>query len=359
MRAMMLTGNGGLDKLQWRDDAPVPVPGAGEVLIKVAAASVNNTDINTRIGWYAKTVRGDTGSGAVDGLESGLEGEAVDNSDSSWSGADVNFPRIQGADCCGRIVAVGDGVDPSRIGERVLVRTMQSVPTADDPLAIVTFGADFDGAFADYTKARAEEALPVTSDWSDLELATIPCAYSTAEAMIQRASIGAERVLITGASGGVGSAAVQLAHRRGATLSAMTSPDKAEAVRALGATHIIGRDDPIPDRGFDAIIDLVGGPRWPALLEGLCAGGRYVTSGAIAGPIVELDLRTLYLRDLTLFGSTHQPDRALSDVIGYIEAGEISPQIAATYDLTELRAAQEAFLSKSHVGKIAITVAPG
>lgn len=351
MAGVLLTGHGGLDKLAWREDLPTPRPGAGEVLIRVAAASVNNTDVNTRIGWYSKSVRGDTAEGAREGLDD------LDSSDSSWSGAALHFPRIQGADCCGRIVAVGDGVDPGRIGERVLVRALQATGASGDPMAIWTFGADCDGGFAQYAKTFAAEALPVESGWSDLELATIPCAYSTAEGMIQRGGLAAgERVLVTGASGGVGSAAIQLAARRGARITAVTAPQKADALQALGAEATIGRDDPIPADAFDLVLDLVGGPRWPALLDALRRGGRYVTSGAIAGPIVELDLRTLYLRDLTLYGATYQPASILPDVISYIEAGEIDPLVAAVYDLKDLRAAQEAFLEKAGVGKIAIRV---
>lgn len=353
MRGVVLTGHGGLDKLVYREDLPVPTPGPGEVLIRVAAAAVNNTDVNTRTGWYSKSVRGDTESGAREGIDT------LDASDSSWSGAALHFPRIQGADCCGRIVAVGADVAKGRIGERVIVRTMQSTGVTDEPLGIWTFGADCDGGFAEYTKTFANDALPVESDWTDIELATIPCAYSTAEGMIQRAAIGAERVLVTGASGGVGSAAVQLLRRRGAAVTAMTAPDKAAALADLGATATIGRDDPIPEGRFDAVLDLVGGSRWPALLEALRPGGRYVTSGAIAGPIVELDLRTLYLHDLTLVGSTHQADNILADVVRYIEAGELKPMVAAVHDLSDLRAAQETFLEKRFIGKVAIAVGAG
>ena len=113
MRAVLLTGNGGFDKLEWRSDVPVPVPGPGEVLIKIGAAGVNNTDVNTRIGWYSKAVAEATEAGGASGI-AGAE-------DDGWSGAAFQFPRIQGADACGLIVAVGDGVDPARIGTRVLV----------------------------------------------------------------------------------------------------------------------------------------------------------------------------------------------------------------------------------------------
>jgi NADPH:quinone reductase-like Zn-dependent oxidoreductase len=163
-------------------------------------------------------------------------------------------------------------------------------------------------------------------------------------------------VLITGASGGVGSAAVQLAKRRGAHVTAVSSASKAAMLRELGADEVLDREDPLPGKSFDYVIDLVGGPKWPALLESLRIGGSYAVAGAIAGPIVELDLRTLYLRDLSLFGCTHQDDRVFTDLVGYIERGEIRPVMAGSYPLRDMQAAQEAFLQKNHVGKIGIEV---
>ncbi|WP_269580637.1 alcohol dehydrogenase family protein [Roseibium sp. Sym1] len=350
MCGMVLTGHGGLDRLAWRDDLAVPRPGPGEVLIRVGAASVNNTDVNTRTGWYSKTVRGDTASAAVGGHEPG------NGVDGSWSGKPLSFPRIQGADCCGEIVAVGEGVPEARIGERVLVRTMQTRKTGGDDFEVWTFGSECDGGFAEYTKIGSQDAIAVNSKLSDVELATFPCAFSTAEGMIQRAGVGAERVLITGASGGVGSAAIQLAKRRGAHVTAVTSASKAPELKALGADETLVRDEAYPERRFDVVLDLVGGARWGDLIEALVDRCRYVTSGAIAGPIVELDLRTLYLRDLTLLGSTYQPDTIFTDLVGYIEAGEIRPVVSATYPLKDLRKAQEAFLEKGFVGKIGIEV---
>ncbi|MEQ8356542.1 MAG: alcohol dehydrogenase family protein [Kiloniellaceae bacterium] len=348
MSGMVLTGHGGFDKLEWREDLAVPHPGAGEVLIAVRASSVNNTDINTRTAWYSKSVRGGTASGASAG------NAEADAADGGWSGQALNFPRIQGADCCGEIVAVGPAVPDSRIGERVLVRALQSTGATGGPYATWTYGSECDGAFADYTKTFAADALPVHSDWSDIELASIPCAYATAEGMLQRAGLKNERVLITGASGGVGSAAVQLSKRRGASVTAVTSADKAADIKALGADEIAMRDSALAEAAFDVVIDLVGGPRWPEMISALRRGGRYGTAGAIAGPIVELDLRSLYLRDLTLFGSTFQPDSILPDVIGYIERQEIRPLIAQVFGLKDLHLAQEAFLEKAHIGKIAI-----
>lgn len=345
MSGVVLNAHGGPECLELRDDLPVPVAGDGEVVIKVAASSVNNTDINTRIGWYSKAVTGATDGVGDQAVEAG-----------GWAGA-LHFPRIQGADACGHIVAVGAGVDAGRIGERVIVRTMQSTGAKGLPFVTMTFGSEYDGGFADYTKTYSNDALRVESDLSDIELAALPCAFSTAEGMLQRASVGAERVLITGASGGVGAAAVQLAKMRGAEVWGMTQGAKADAVAALGADHTPSRDAPLPKGHFDVVLDLVGGPDWPRLLDALKLGGRYVTSGAIAGPLVELDLRTLYLKDLTLLGSTYQPDRVFEDLVSYVEAGQLRPAIAATYPLRDIKAAQKAFLAKAHVGKIGIVVA--
>ncbi|MBT3359131.1 MAG: zinc-binding dehydrogenase [Rhodospirillales bacterium] len=348
MSGVVLSGHGGLDKLEWREDLDVPQPHQGEVLIRVHASSVNNTDINTRTAWYSKSVRGGTSSGGKQG------NTEADTADGGWSGVPISFPRIQGADCCGEIVAVGPGVSENRIGERVLVRTLQSTGASGGPFATWTFGSECDGGFAQFAKTFAADALPIRSPWTNAQLASIPCAYSTAEGMLQRIALKNERVLITGASGGVGSAAIQLAARRGAHVTAMTTTDKANAIRDLGAKDTIGREDPFPKDAFDAVIDLVAGPRWPDMLSALRRGGRYVTAGAIAGPIVELDVRTLYLRDLTLFGSTFQSDNILIDVIDYIERGELRPVIAQEFKLKDLRKAQDSFLAKRHIGKIVI-----
>ena len=350
MAAVLLTGYGDLDALDYRDDVAVPTPGRGEVLIKVAAAGVNNTDINTRTGWYAREVTGSSGDSATSGAADGTSG---------WSG-DLQFPRIQGADCCGHIVAVGPDVDAARVGERVIVATMQTAYRCGDPFATTVFGSEHDGAFAEYTVAHATETHAVDCTWTDIELASIPCAYSTAENMLHRIDLGAERVLVTGASGGVGSAAVQLAKRRGATVVAVASASKAGEVERLGADQVVDRDTDLVaqfgENSFDVVVDVVAGPAWAHVTRLLRIGGRYITAGAIAGPIVELDVRDLYLKDLTLKGSTYQDPVVFENLVGYIERGEITPVIAATYPLQEIAAAQTAFLAKGFVGKIVLSV---
>jgi NADPH:quinone reductase-like Zn-dependent oxidoreductase len=352
MSAVQLIGHGGFEALQFRDDIPVPVPKADEVLIKVAAAGVNNTDINTRIGWYSKKVEGDTNSGGADGFDE------VDTEDASWSGVPLHFPRIQGADCCGFIVAVGAAINSARIGERVIVRSMMRHYTDYRPFECWTFGSECDGSFAQYTKAPAAETHKVDCDWSDAELASIPCAYSTAENMLHRAAVSTERVLVTGASGGVGSAAVQLAKRRGAHVAALASAAKLDDLLALGADLVVDRNtdlvSAIDSNSIDVVIDLVAGDGWPALLEVLKRGGRYVTAGAIAGPLVELDVRTLYLKDLTLIGCTYQDDVVFENLVTYIERGEIRPLVSATFPLSEITEAQQQFLQKKFVGKLVL-----
>ncbi len=351
MCAVLLTAHGGLEKLEYRDDVATPIPEENEVLIKVSAAGMNNTDINTRIGWYSKSVTGETSDGGLGGFE------LAESKDSSWGGATIDFPRIQGADCCGYVVACGSGIPSSRIGERVIVRSIIPDPGKGE-FYCFTVGSEIDGGFAQYLKIASKDALKIDCDWSDEEIASIPCAYSTAENLLERSSLAAERVLITGASGGVGSAAIQLARRRGAEVLAVASAAKKDEVLAIGAETVFDREaDLVAALGKDSVdlvVDLVGGPGFPQLLDILRVGGRYATAGAIAGPIVDLDLRTLYLKDQTFFGCTHQENRIFENLVSYIEKNEIRPLVAKSFPLGEIRAAQEEFLSKKHTGKMVL-----
>ena len=164
MYGVVLTGHGGLECLEWREDLPVPEPGKGDVLIRVAAAAVNNTDINTRTAWYSK---GDAKA-----------------ADASWSGKALAFPRVQGADVCGTIVAVGEGVDPNRISERVLIEPCITEAGGQKLDHAWYFGSECDGGFAEYTCVAARHAYRIESALSDSELASFPCSYSTAENML-------------------------------------------------------------------------------------------------------------------------------------------------------------------------------
>ena len=344
MKAVYLTGHGGYEKLSYREDVPVPVPGEGEVLIRVSASAVNNSDINLRLDWYSQDPEADAARSPEEERAAGL-----------WEGGEaLRFPKIQGVDVCGRIAAVGPGVNADRIGERVLIE-----PTLRNPTSY--FGVDWDGGFAQYCKAPSVNVHEIRSTLSDIELASFPCSYSTAENMLTRSAvIAGDRVLVTGASGGVGSAAVQLAKARGAVVTAVAGSAKADQLLAVGADRVVDRNDPLIDvlgkAAVDVVIDLVGGPAWPALLEVLAHGGRYACSGAIAGALVSLDLRTLYFKDLTFFGCTTFEPPVFRNLMDLIEASRIKPLVADTYPLSRIADAQRAFVTKTHVGKIVLTI---
>jgi NADPH:quinone reductase-like Zn-dependent oxidoreductase len=348
MKAMVTTGQGGYERLVYRD-VPLPTLQAGEVLLQVLAAGINNTDINTRVGWYgaATKPKGDC---------------AVPDAPLGWNGA-TPFPLIQGADCCGRVVAFAPDVDDVRrhtqglqLGQRVLVRSCMRVQGFSS-MDTRWLGTDFDGAFAEYVKVPSSEAFAVQSDWSDVELASLPCAWGTAENMVHRAGVAAgERVWVTGASGGVGSAAVQLAKRRGAHVTALTSRDKQGAVAALGADTVLCREDGASalanQAPADVVVDNVAGPGFGVMLRALRRGGRYVSSGAIAGADVALDMRDFYLKDLTLIGCTAWDEPVFPNLIGYVERNEIRPLVAGSFALRDMALAQQAFLEKRYTGNL-------
>jgi len=352
MKAIITSGNGGYDKLQHRV-VRRPTLEPGKVLLQVLAAVVNNTEINTRIGWYSSSVT--TGTGAMTG-----ERQKTVKTDGGWN-QPPPFPFIQGTDCCGRIVAVAPGGDENSIGNRVLVRACMR--QGFESMDTIWMGSDFDGAFAQFVKVPAGEVFAVDCHWSDAELGTIPCAYGTAENMVHRGEVcQGENVLVTGASGGVGSAVVQLVKRRGATVTAVAAKAKMEQVLSIGADHVIDRNEDvlanIGENCVDAIIDNVAGPAFESLLKVLKRGGRYVSSGAIGGPVVTLDMRDFYLKDLKLIGCTAWDEPVFPNLISYIERGELQPLVSKTFPLDRIADAQREFLEKKHVGNFVLIPPP-
>jgi len=355
MKAVVTNGNGGYEKLEYRD-VPVPALASGEVLLQVLAAGVNNTEINTRLGWYSSAVT--TGT---ENLTAGEKKKAKARADGGWNEA-TPFPFIQGTDCCGRVVAVAPGGDESTIGLRVLVRPCIR-SSGWKSLENIWMASDFDGAFAQFVKVAAGEVFPVDCDWSDAELGTIPCAYGTAENMVHRANVSrGEHVLVAGASGGVGSAVVQLAKRRGAIVTAVAGQEKLAQVRSIGADRVIARDDDIVaclgEKSVDVVVDNVAGPAFGGMLKVLKTGGRYASSGAIGGPLVTLDMRDFYLKDLTMIGCTAWDKPVFPNLVSYIENGEIRPLLAKTFPLERIVDAQRAFIEKKHVGKFVLIPPP-
>lgn len=358
MHAVVLTGHGGIEKLEFRDSWPTPQPAADQVLIKVGACGLNNTDVNTRSGWYSKSVNeATTGDGYQD----------VSQTDPTWGGKPLTFPRIQGADVAGTVVAVGTGADKTLLGKRVI--TDNWLRDWDNPLdksKSAYYGSECDGGYAQYTVIDYRNVGVVDVALSDAELATFSCSYSTAEGMLSRAEVtDRDVVLVTGASGGVGSALVQLAKRRGATVVGLASDSKHQDLVQLGADVMLSRSPAdlsaelqkaLGRNSISVVADVVGGDGFGALIECLECGGRYVSSGAIAGPIVSFDLRTFYLNDLTFYGSTVVPPHVFKDLVGYIERGEVKPLLAESFPLCELAVAQQRFIDKNHIGNIVVTM---
>jgi NADPH:quinone reductase-like Zn-dependent oxidoreductase len=343
MRAVLLTRHGGPEALEYRDDVPDPEPAPGEVRVRVRAAALNNTDIWTREGAY----------GAADDPDARF----------GWRREPFTFPRIQGADVAGVIDAVGSEVSTARIGERVLVDPM--LYDGDERALVDTayLGSERDGGFAELVTLPAGNAHTLTSDLDDAALATLPTAATTAMRMLGRAGLTrGETVLVTGASGGVGTAAVQLAKDRGAVVVAVAGAAKHDAIRALGADVVVDRDADLlaalQEAGIDSVdvvADVVAGPTYGALLRALAPLGRYVVAGAIAGPVVETDLRTIYLRQLTLVGSSFGTHADFAAVVEAAGRGALRPLVAGCYPLAELGRAQADFVAKDFVGKLIVT----
>jgi len=287
--AAVLLRHGGPDALEVRDDWQVRDPGPREVLVRVGAAGVNNTDLWTRQGAY----------GSAD------DPDAV----GGWLGP-LSFPRVQGGDAAGVVVDTGSDADAHLIGRTVLVDPAVYHDESPDATPIGYLGSEIDGGFAGYLVVPADHAHDVSdSPLTVAELACLPVAYGTATRMLRRAGVSTgDVVLVTGASGGVGGALVQLARALGATVVAVTTSAKAAAVTRVGADHVVLRDEPglaaqvreVAPAGVDVVTDVVGGPGVAELLPVLREDGRWVIAGAIAGPVVQLDLRRLYLSGLSL-----------------------------------------------------------
>jgi len=339
MIAAVTTAHGGWDVIEIRSDRPRPQPGSGEALVRVAAAAVNNTDIWSREGAYGTAEDPDAVAG--------------------WRGVPLDFPLIQGGDISGTVAAVGDDVDRALVGRRVIVDPAFEYE-GGRPAAVV--GSEVDGGFAQFHCSPAARIHDVTeSPLSDEELACLPIAYATALGMIERAGCTAgERVLVTGASGGVGNAAVQILAARGCHVVAQTSEGKEAGVADSGAAEVLvrGRDWVENVAEVDVVLDVVGGEQFSSVFDRLRDYGRLATVGAIAGPVVSFDLRRLYLRHRTLIGSTMHTPEIFAGVVELARSGAVRPCVAATYDLASIREAQARFEQKDFVGKL-VLIPPG
>ncbi|WP_152485322.1 zinc-binding dehydrogenase [Halomonas sp. THAF5a] len=359
MAAMLLTGHGDVDMLVYHDDVPTPQPGPDEVLVKVTATAKNNTDRKAREGLYPTREKGEVTSFAMGGSPT------------------LTFPRIQGADVAGRVVAVGEGVPDSRLGERGLL-DFNLYPDARRDLNLMPdyYGHGADGGFAEYVAVPSDQFHPIpNSELADAELASLGmCSYQTAYHMMTSARVAAgERVLVTGASGGVGTALIQLCRIVGAIPYAVSRPDKADALRALGAEAVIDRGD-LPsfvDRvleatdgaPIDAVMDLVGGEMTDRFIDTMIVDmarrstyPRLSIAGASGGNVSELMWTRIYLYQVQIFGVSHGTREEAEQLMAWIRDGRLKPVLHAAFRLSELHAAERYFVNRGsgYLGKIVI-----
>ncbi|QDQ98333.1 zinc-binding dehydrogenase [Tomitella fengzijianii] len=341
MTAARITRHGGPEVVE-TVRAAVPAPGASEALVQVRSVAVNNTDLWTRQGAY------------------GLPGDP--DAPAGWRGP-IDFPRVQGADVCGIVVEVGADGDRALIGRRVVIDPAIYDSAAADAHPVGLMGSERDGGYAQYATAPIDRIHDVSgSPLSDDQLAALPTAYGTALGMIERGGVAAgDTVLVTGASGGVGLALVQLARARGVRVLAVSSGPKADAVREAGADAVIDRADDViaqvrdlAPEGIDVALDVVAGDLVGRGVPLVREGGRWVIAGALGGHDVAFDVRRLYLHNIRIVGSSmHTPEhfRMLMDIA---RAGAVTPVIAARYPLDQAAGAQEELARRKHVGKIVL-----
>lgn len=335
MTAAVTMAHGGPEVIEVRNDWPVPSVGPGSAIVRVHAAAVNNTDLWSREGAYGTP----TDAQAIAG----------------WRGEPLGFPLIQGTDIVGTVIEVGSPDDDHLLGRKVLV---DPVIDYEDGSPSEVIGSEADGGFAQYHCSATARLHDVTdSPLTDSQLSCLPVAYGTAMGMINRAGCSAgERVLVTGASGGVGMAAVQILVARSCHVVAYTSPSKTDLVAAAGPAEIVlrGNDDLTQLEEVAAVVDVVGGSEFGSFVDRLKTGGRLVTAGAIAGPVVDFDLRRLYLRQRTLIGSTMHTRADFELLADLARSGDIHPIVAETYPLTAIADAQARFEAKDFVGKLVL-----
>ncbi|WP_243788034.1 zinc-binding dehydrogenase [Saccharopolyspora gloriosae] len=341
MRAVRIAAHGGPEVLEPAEVA-VPAARTGEVLVQVGAVALNNTDLWTREGAYGRP--------------------GAPEAQSGWRGP-IDFPRIQGADVAGRVVAVGAGADESLIGRRVVVDPAIYDSAGPDANPVGLMGSERDGGYAEYVTALAERVHDVTdSPLTDDQLASLPTAYGTALGMIERGRLReGETVLVSGASGGVGVALVQLARARGARVIAISSGSKIDSVREAGAHEVLDRARGIVEQvgtvapeGIDVALDVVAGDLVADGLPLLREGGRWVIAGALGGYRTTFDVRRLYLHNAQVIGSAMHTPAHFELLMKLARRAEIDPVIAATFALDQAAQAQEELARRNHVGKIVL-----
>ena len=332
MRALVLEGHGGQDKLRFRSDWPEPEPGPGEAVIRVRACSLNYHDVFTRRG---------------------------------MPGIKVPIPVVPGLDLAGEIEALGEGVEGWFAGDRVLV----------DPIwpERGLMGEMLDGGLAEKALCSAGQLVPIPEGVSFAQAASLPVAYGTAHRMMfENGHVKAgETVLILGASGGVGNACVLLAKAVGAhVIAAASSREKIDRLLALGADEGLNYIETQFEReiwkrygkpfrrsyegGVDVVVNFTGGDTWVPSMKALKRGGRMLTCGATAGFDPQTDIRYIWTFELQILGSNSWTVEGLKEMMADIAAGRLDPPIDVELPLENAAEGVRMLEDREVFGKIVV-----
>lgn len=335
MRAMVLREHGGSEKVQLEADFPDPVANAGDVVLRVKAASLNYHDVFTRRG---------------------------------MPGIKLPFPVIMGLDVAGEIIEVGAGVEGWQVGDRVLVDPSNKIEGG-------LIGETEHGGLAEKCRVRAHQLIRIPDNVPFEQAAALPVAYGTAHRMMQ--SIGqiraGEKVLILGASGGVGVCCVQLAKLAGAEVIACAgSEEKGARLKELGADHVIlytqtdfmkavheltgkpNRNRLQKSGGVDVVVNFTGGDTWVKSLRCLRLGGRLLTCGATAGFDPKEDLRYVWSFELQIRGSNGWDRSDLHELLELVSSGKLMAPLDKVWPLEQAAQALETIEQRKVFGKVVV-----
>ncbi len=342
MKSMVLAEHGGSDRLQLVDQ-PTPIPGPGEVVVRVRAASLNHLDIWIRMGAFGN----------------------------------MKMPHIGGCDGAGEVDEIGAGVEGFAKGDRVVVAPglgcglCPDCQAGEDSLCakFQVLGSSIAGTFSEYVLVNARRLVKVSDALTFEEWAALGVAYLTAWHMLfGRAKMQpGERVLVHAAGSGVGAAAIQLAKLAGGLIFTTSSKDDklARAKNELGAdaTANYATGDVAAavmewtkGRGVDVVIDHIGPDTWKTNIASLRKGGRLVNCGVTSGPKVEMEFRPIYARQISFLGAYLGNRHEFDALLKMADAGRIKPVLDRVFDLADLAAAQDYMDSRQQFGKIILRV---
>jgi len=342
MKAVFISRHGGAEVLEC-GERPRPEPGKGEVRVRVKACALNHLDLWVRAG---------------------------------LPGVEIPMPHILGSDIAGIVEKLGKGVSRPKVGTPVIItpgigcgkckHCGSGWTSLCDQFMIMGFRRD--GGYAEYVVVGAKNVIPVSTRYRFEEWAATPLVFLTAYHMlVTRAALKkGETVLVHAAGSGIGSAAIQLAKTLGAKVITTAGTDeKLAKAKKLGAWGLINYQhanftDEVKrltkGRGVDVVFEHIGPATWTGSLASLAKKGRLVTCGATSGPKAEIDLRFLYMKQLSIFGSYMGGDGELRKVMRLLSLGKLKPVVDSLFPLEQARSAHEKMESRDFFGKIVLTI---